>query len=85
MSRVFAWLVLCAYLCVGLVAIGWTAAVQIGLAAALPLACILFPEIMAEAGRGFRKDPLPEGMVFGLGWFTFLLPGMLVGLVWLML
>jgi hypothetical protein len=65
--------------------IGWPAAVQIALAAALPLACILFPETMAEIGKGFRKDPLPEGLVFGLGWFTFLLPGMLVGLVWLML
>ena len=83
MSRILAGLVFCAYVCIGLVVIGWSAAVGIALVVAVPLACILFPEIMAEVGRGLRLESLPPGLVFGLGWFTFLLPGILAGILWL--
>ena len=85
MSRVFGCLLWCVYSCLGLVFIDWSAAALIALCFALPLACILWPEIMAEAGKGIRTDPLPEGLVFHLGWFMFLLPVILVGVVWLML
>jgi hypothetical protein len=44
-------LALCAYLCLGLVFIGWSAAFEIALFLALPLACILWPEMMAEIGK----------------------------------
>jgi hypothetical protein len=84
MSRVLAPLVLCAYLCLGLVFIGWSAAFEIALFLAVPLTCILWPEVMADAGRG-PPLPLPPEMVFALGWFVFLLPAILVGALWLVL
>ena len=85
MNRLLAWLLLCGYLCLGLVFIGWSAVALIGLFLVLPLACILWPEIMADAGRGLRPDPLPPEFVFGLGWFLFLLPAILAVLLWLIL
>jgi hypothetical protein len=51
----------------------------------VPLACILWPDVMADYGRFSRKEPLPPGLVFGLGWFMLLLPAVLVAVVRLML
>jgi hypothetical protein len=85
MSRVLAWLVLGSYFCAALMSLGWSAAFEIALFLAVPLACILWPEGMADAGRGIRTVPLPPEMVFALGWFVFILPAILVGVLWLVL
>lgn len=84
MSKILALIGLCAYMCAALVLIGWSAAFGIALILAVPLMCILLPETMAE-GKGIRTLPLPPEMVFGLGWFTFLLPAILAGILWLVL
>jgi hypothetical protein len=83
MRQVLAWLVLSLYFCAGLVFIGWSAAFEIAAFLVLPLTCILWPEIMADACRGLRTAPLPPEMVLGIGWFVFLLPAILVGVLWL--
>lgn len=85
MSRLLAWLLMCAYFCAGLVFVGWSAAVGLIVVLAVPLACILWPEVIAEIGKGIRTVPLPPEMVFGLGWFVLLLPAILAGLLWLAL
>lgn len=82
MSRIVALIGLSAYMCTGLVLIGWSAAFGIALFLAVPLACILWPEIMAEA-KGIRTVPLPPEMVVTLGWVLFLLPAILAAAVWL--
>jgi hypothetical protein len=76
---------MCAYSCAGLVFIGWSAAVGIVVVLFVPLACILWPEVIAEIGKGIRTVPLPPEMVFGLGWFVLLLPAILAGILWLAL
>jgi hypothetical protein len=85
MSRILAWLVLISYFCAALMSIGWSAAFEIALFLAVPLICILWPEVMADAGRGIRTVSLPPEMVFALGWFVFLLPAFLAGILWLVL
>ena len=85
MRQVLAWLGLCAYFCAGLMFIGWSAAFGITAFLAVPLACILWPEILADACTGLRTVPLPPEMVLGLGWLVFLLPAILVGVLWLVL
>jgi hypothetical protein len=85
LSRTFACLLLCAYFFAGLVLIGLSAAFGIVFSLAVPLACILWPETLADSVRGLRTVPLPPEMVFGLGWFVFLLPAILGGVLWLML
>ena len=73
-----------AYFFAALLFIGWSAAFTITAFLTIPLTCILWPEVMADACRGIRTLPLPSGMVFTLGWLIFLLPALLAGLVWLM-
>ena len=85
MSRTLAVLALCAYFCAGLFLAGWSAAFGIVFYLAVPFACILWPEILADIGKDIRTVPLPPGMVFGLGWFAFLLPAILGGVLWLVL
>jgi hypothetical protein len=85
MSRVLALLILCAYFWAGVVAGGWTAVFYVTLFFSIPLACIFWPEVMAEACKGIRTVDLPPGMIFGLGWLVFLLPAVLGGALWLAL
>ena len=85
MSRILAWLVTLGYLGAMVMSIGLSAAALVALFLAAPLACILYPETMADYGRFARRDALPPGLVFGLGWFVLLLPAILAGVVRLML
>ena len=83
-SRVLAWLVWCGYVCLGLMLDGLSGAGLLAAFFAVPLACALRPETMAYYGKFSRRDSLPPGMVFGLGWVMLLLPAILAGVVWLM-
>ena len=85
MSDVVAWLVLFAYFIAGLVFSGLPGALLVVFFLAIPFTCILWPEIMSELGKDIRTVSLPPELVFGLGWFVFLLPAVLAVILWLML
>lgn len=85
MDRALALLITCVYVCFGLVLDGWSGALIISTAIALPLACIFWSETMADACQGLRVVPLPPEVVFGLGWFVLLLPAILASILWLVL
>jgi hypothetical protein len=85
MSRILAVLIASCYLCGGLFFGGLLTGLQIAPVLCLLLACIVWPEYMAELKGPQRREPLPQGLIVGLAWFLLLLPAILAGVVWLML
>ena len=85
MSRILAVLIAAGYLCAGVFFDGLLMGLVLAPFLFMLVACIVWPEFVAEFKGYSRREPLPEGLLVGLAWFMLILPVLLTGVVWLML